>query len=138
MFGIPAADIDSGHERQHAEHSPKPHAKRSQVLGIFIEQHGLPDRDNGAAGHAEQDARRHEKVNRLAHAASERHHGINNIGGDEHAVIAEPRREPTGDNKAESDADHMVGRGPGAKARRHALQIARRIGRKDRVARHIG
>ena len=137
-FRIPAAQIGAGHEWHHAEHAPKPDAERSQVLRIFAEQHGLPDRDYGAAGEAKQNARGHEKINRVAHGATERHRRVKNIGGDKHPVIAKPRRQPTRDHEAQRDAHHMVGRRPGAKARRHALQIARRVRREDRVARHIG
>ena len=135
---IPAAKIGSQNERHHAEHAPKPDAERSQLLRIFAEQHGLSDRDNDAAGHAEQNPRDHQEINRVAHGATERHDGVRNIGGDKHAVIAEPRHEPTREPKAERDAHHMVGGRPSAEAQRHALQIARGVERKDRVARHIG
>ena len=137
-FRIPAAEIGAGHEWHHAEHAPKPDAERSQILRIFAEQHGLSDRDYGAAGEAKQNARGHEKINRVAHGARKRHRRVKNIGADQHAVIAEPRREPTRDHEAQRDAHHMVGRRPSAKARRHALQTARRVRREHRIARHIG
>ncbi len=138
MFGPPAADENPDHERHHAEDAPNSDAERAQLFGIFVQQHGLADRENDAAGEAKQNARGHEKVDRFAHGANEREDGIKRIGRDQSAVSAESGRDPARERKAQREADHMVRRRPSAEARRHALQIARRIGRDNRIARHIG
>ena len=87
MFGPPAAHENPDHERHHAEDAPKPDAERPQLFGIFVQQHGLADRENDAAREAKQNARGHEKIDRFAHGANEREDGIKRIGRDESAVM---------------------------------------------------
>ena len=90
---------------------------------IFAEQHSLSDREYDAAGKPEEEAHRDKRPDGVGCRAEKRDDRISDECGPVDAVIAVSRRQPSGDRKAESQADHMIGRGPSPKTRGHALKI---------------
>ena len=113
IFGVPAACEDPDGKRHHAEDAPDSDSEGSLFGRIFAEQHSLSDGEYDAAGKPEEEAHRDKRPDGVA-------------------------CQPSGDRKAESRADHMIGGGPSPKARSHALKIPSRVRRENSIARDVG
>ncbi len=109
-----------------------------KVLFSGAEQHSLSDRENDAAGKSEDNANGDKRPDGVGCRAEVREDGISDERGPVDAVIAEARRKPSGDRKAERQADQVIGRGPSIKARGYALKIPSRVRRENSIAWDVG
>ena len=87
IFGVPAAREDADGKRHHAEDALDSDSEGSLFGRIFAEQHSLSDGEYDAAGKPEEEAHRDKRPDGVA-------------------------CQPSGERKAESRADHMIGGGP--------------------------